>query len=48
MKYFTSLETGQGLNALSHNPCDLLDFQLLVLPAVSSTFLTLESVRCWR
>ncbi len=33
MKYFTALETEQGMNTLSHNPCDLLDFQLLVLPA---------------
>ena len=33
MKYFASLETGQGLNALPHNPCRLLGFQLLVLPA---------------
>jgi 5-deoxy-glucuronate isomerase len=33
MKYFTSLETGQGMNGLSHNPCRLLDFGLLVLPA---------------
>lgn len=33
MKYFASLETEKGLNALSHNPCQLLDFGLLVLPA---------------
>jgi 5-deoxy-glucuronate isomerase len=33
MKYFTSLETEQGLNTLSHNPCRLLDFGLLVLRA---------------
>ena len=32
MKYFTALETEQGMNTLSHNPCDLLDFRLLVLP----------------
>jgi len=36
MKYFASLETEQGLNALSHNPCQLLDFGLLVLPAGES------------
>ncbi|MGD9317560.1 MAG: 5-deoxy-glucuronate isomerase, partial [Anaerolineae bacterium] len=33
MKYFTSLESEAGLNALSHNPCKLLGFDLLVLPA---------------
>jgi 5-deoxy-glucuronate isomerase len=33
MKYFTSLKTGNGVNTLSHNPCKLLDFSLLVLPA---------------
>jgi 5-deoxy-glucuronate isomerase len=33
MKYFASLETGQGLNALPHNPCRLLDFDLLILPS---------------
>jgi 5-deoxy-glucuronate isomerase len=33
MKYFTSLATENGLNTLSHNPCRLLDFHLLVLPA---------------
>jgi 5-deoxy-glucuronate isomerase len=32
MKYFASLKTEQGLNALPHNPCKLLDFSLLVLP----------------
>jgi 5-deoxy-glucuronate isomerase len=31
MTYFTALKTGQGLNALSENPCQLLDFQLLLL-----------------
>jgi 5-deoxy-glucuronate isomerase len=33
MKYFTSLKTENGVNALSQNPCKLLDFSLLVLPA---------------
>jgi 5-deoxy-glucuronate isomerase len=33
MKYFASLETEKGLNTLPHNPCKLLDFGLLVLPA---------------
>jgi 5-deoxy-glucuronate isomerase len=33
MKYFTSLETGQGLNALPYNPCERLGFDLLALPA---------------
>ncbi len=33
MKYFTSLGTEQGLNALPHNPCRLLDFNLLELSA---------------
>jgi len=33
MKYFASLETEKGLNPLSHNPCQLLDFGLLMLPA---------------
>jgi len=33
MRYFASLETGRGLNALPYNPCQLLDFGLLVLPA---------------
>jgi 5-deoxy-glucuronate isomerase len=33
MKYFTSLKTENRVNALSHNPCKLLDFNLLVLPA---------------
>ena len=32
MKYFASLESRGGLNALPHNPCRLLDFGLLVLP----------------
>jgi 5-deoxy-glucuronate isomerase len=31
MRYFTALKTESGLNRLSHNPCRLLDFQLLVL-----------------
>jgi 5-deoxy-glucuronate isomerase len=31
VKYFASLETEQGLNALPYNPCDLLGFDLLVL-----------------
>jgi 5-deoxy-glucuronate isomerase len=33
MKYFASLESKAGLNALPHNPCKLLGFDLLVLPA---------------
>jgi len=33
MKYFASLDTEQGLNALPHNPCELLGFDLLALPA---------------
>lgn len=33
MKYFASLETEQGLNTLPYNPCELLGFDLLVLPA---------------
>ena len=33
MKYFASLESEAGLNALPHNPCKLLGFDLLVLPA---------------
>ncbi len=32
MKYFASLTSGEGLNELSHNPCRLLGFDLLVLP----------------
>jgi hypothetical protein len=32
MKYFASLETEPGLNSLPHNPCQLLAFDLLVLP----------------
>ena len=36
MKYFASLETEQGLNTLPNNPCRLLDFGLLVLPAGGS------------
>jgi 5-deoxy-glucuronate isomerase len=31
MKYFASLESQAGLNALPHNPCSLLDFELLLL-----------------
>ena len=31
MTYFTSLETQPGRNGLSTNPCDLLDFELVVL-----------------
>jgi 5-deoxy-glucuronate isomerase len=31
MKFFASVETKAGLNRLSHNPCRLLDFELLVL-----------------
>jgi 5-deoxy-glucuronate isomerase len=33
MKYFTSVESKPGLNNLSQNPCKLLGFDLLVLPA---------------
>ena len=33
MKYFASLESGAGLNALPHNPCRVLGFDLLVLAA---------------
>jgi 5-deoxy-glucuronate isomerase len=33
MKYFASLATEPGLNALPHNPCKLLGFDLLDLPA---------------
>ena len=33
MKYFASLESKAGLNALPHNPCKLLGFDLLVLAA---------------
>jgi 5-deoxy-glucuronate isomerase len=29
--YFTKVSTKSGLNTLTHNPCKLLDFQLLVL-----------------
>ena len=32
MKYFASLESAHGLNALPYNPCQLLGFDLLVLP----------------
>jgi 5-deoxy-glucuronate isomerase len=31
--YFAALESKQGANALPHNPCKLLGFDLLVLPA---------------
>lgn len=31
MTYFTALSTDTGINALDTNPCDLLDFQLVVL-----------------
>ncbi len=33
MKYFAALESKAGLNPLPHNPCKLLGFELLVLPA---------------
>jgi 5-deoxy-glucuronate isomerase len=33
MKYFASLGSETGLNALPYNPCKLLGFDLLVLPA---------------
>ena len=33
MKYFASLQSAAGLNALPHNPCKLLGLDLLVLPA---------------
>jgi len=33
MKYFASLQSAAGLNTLPHNPCKLLGFDLLVLPA---------------
>jgi len=33
MKYFASLDTEQGLNTLPYNPCGLLGFDLLALPA---------------
>ncbi len=33
MRYFASLETNPGLNGLPHNPCQLLDLQLLELSA---------------
>lgn len=32
-EYFAKVESKPGLNLLPHNPCRLLDFQLLVLPA---------------
>jgi 5-deoxy-glucuronate isomerase len=32
MKYFASLEMEHGLNVLPYNPCNLLGFDLLVLP----------------
>jgi 5-deoxy-glucuronate isomerase len=31
MKYFADVETNAGLNTLPHNPCSLLDFELLAL-----------------
>lgn len=31
MSYFTTLTTQPGFNTLSNNPCNLLDFQLVVL-----------------
>ena len=31
MTYFTSLSTNESINTLDTNPCDLLDFQLVVL-----------------
>jgi 5-deoxy-glucuronate isomerase len=33
MKHFASLQSAAGLNTLPHNPCRLLGFDLLVLPA---------------
>ena len=33
MNYFATLESGSGLNALPHNPCALLSFDLLTLSA---------------
>ena len=33
MNYFASLKAKQGLNTLPYNPCRLLGFDLLVLPA---------------
>lgn len=36
MKYFASLTSNAGLNPLPYNPCQLLDFQLLKLPAGGS------------
>ncbi len=35
-EYFAAVETEPGLNALPHNPCKLLDFHLLALPAGES------------
>jgi 5-deoxy-glucuronate isomerase len=35
-EYFAKVESKAGLNTLPHNPCKLLDFQLLVLPAGQS------------
>ncbi|MFP4322480.1 MAG: 5-deoxy-glucuronate isomerase [Anaerolineales bacterium] len=37
MNYFAALDTQQGVNALPHNPCKLLDFQLVVLGAREAT-----------
>ena len=36
MTYFTSVPTQEGINHLPTNPCKLLDFQLLILPAGQS------------
>jgi len=33
VKYFATLKSEPGLNALPYNPCDLLSFDLLTLPA---------------
>jgi 5-deoxy-glucuronate isomerase len=33
MKYFASLKSAPGANTLPYNPCNLLGFELLVLPA---------------
>ena len=35
-EYFAKVESKPGVNTLPHNPCKLLDFQLLVLPAGQS------------
>ncbi len=36
MKYFAQVGNSAGLNPLPHNPCQLLDFSLLVLPVGGS------------